>query len=97
MDEFLLEHEWYIGGIHKKNEPIIKKGTFAYIEWAYFEGMNFPRKIIDGKMEAFETAYDRMKRWYVIPIKERLEAAVRTLRPQYGAHERRKHGLFSKV
>jgi len=71
MDEFLEEHEWHCQLVDENKNTVLVTGSFAYVEWAYFEGFNMPMKIIDGKREPFDVAHDRMSRWYKIPSDER--------------------------
>lgn len=49
-------------------------GSFAEIEYKYFEGFNLPFKIDSfGNIEPFEVAYKRMKDYYKTPYKDRIK------------------------
>lgn len=73
MEEFLEEHEWHCGLVDENKKTVTVKGSFVYVEWAYFEGYNMPTKIIDGKAESFDIAHDRVSRWFKLPAAERLK------------------------
>jgi hypothetical protein len=89
-DEFTKYHRWrmLISDSHKAN---FVTGTFADIEYKYFEGYNIPYKINWlGITEPFESAYDRMKRYYKLTYDERKSLRSK-MRPESGK-EGKRHG-----
>jgi hypothetical protein len=74
MDEFLAIHEWYIGWKNEEGNPVFDDGSFVEIEYKYFEGVNIPIRRMNGELEPFSEAYDRVKRWFAIPMDERTRA-----------------------
>ena len=71
MDEFSEIHKYFIGCVDEKGNPVVERTSFAEVEYKYFEGLNIPRRIIDGEMEDFDEAYARVKRYYAIPYEQR--------------------------
>lgn len=70
--EFTEKKEWsgWNGG---GTEIYTEVGAFAVIEWKYFEGWNPPFQIIDGKREPIESASARLKRWFAVPVDQRIK------------------------
>lgn len=72
IKEYATPCLWMIKG-DQSNDPIVEFNSFAEIEHKYFEGYNLPYLIIkeNEKLEPFEKACDRMKKYYKLSFETR--------------------------